>query len=355
MTASADSSAAVRECFRFAGLVLLLATVLVSGCESGTEDPIGPATDPVPGPGDFARSMVSGGLQRSYRLHVPPGWSPHAGFPLVLAFHGLQSSPDHLWAVSGLDDVADQSGVVVAYPAAAVGDWNTACLECGSNAVVEEIDDLGFVSDLVDRLATDAGIDRRRVYVIGISNGALFVHHLACTAQEMVAGAASIAATLIAPQHVPACDGGTVPIMFFHGSEDIFFPPEGGLAGNEVVNVRLLSIEESVATWADRDGCEGDRTSRRSSTWRTTGPPWSANSTTTATGLRPWSTTRSKAGDTHGPDPRRRAAVSWGERAARYLHPPWPSISPWTTPSEEVFRAALRLPRGSLPLRDRVR
>jgi polyhydroxybutyrate depolymerase len=25
-----------------------------------------------------------------------------------------------------------------------------------------------------------------------------------------------------------------------------------------VVNVRLLSIEESVASWADRDGCTGD-------------------------------------------------------------------------------------------------
>ena len=43
--------------------------------------------------------------------------------PLVLAFHGLQSNPANLRSVSGLDDVADEAGVVVAYPAAALGDW----------------------------------------------------------------------------------------------------------------------------------------------------------------------------------------------------------------------------------------
>lgn len=257
MTASADSSAAVAERCRFARLSLAVATALFVGCGSGSEGPAAPTPDPVPGPGDFTRTLLSGGLERSYDLHVPPGWNPAAEMPLVLAFHGALSSPAQLRDVSGLDDVADQSGVVVAYPAAALGDWNTECLQCGSDAVVQEIDDLGFVSDLVDQLAADAGIDRRRVYAIGISNGALFAHHLACAAQGVVAAVGSVAATLIAPEYVPACDGGAIPIAFFHGSQDTFFPPEGGFVGNNVVNVRLLSIEESVESWADRDGCEG--------------------------------------------------------------------------------------------------
>ena len=257
MTASADSSAAVPHTRQFAALPFLLASALLLGCESGSGGLTEPTPDPVPGPGDFSRTIQSGGLERSYELHVPPGWTTDADLPLVLAFHGVLSSPAQLREVSGLDDVADESGFVVAYPAAALGDWNTECLQCGSDAVVEEIDDLGFVSDLVDRLAADAGIDRRRVYVIGISNGALFVHYLACEAQEIVAAAASVAATLIASEYVPPCSGGELPIVFFHGSDDTFFPPEGGFAGNNVVNVRLLSIEESVASWAERNECEG--------------------------------------------------------------------------------------------------
>lgn len=257
MTARVHSSAAVREARRFARLPLSVAAALLLGCDSGSGGPVSPIPDPVPGPGDFTRTILSGGLERSYDLHVPPGWSADAGLPLVLAFHGALSSPPHLRAVSRLDDVADQSGVVVAYPAAALGDWNTECLQCGSDAVLEEIDDLGFVSDLVDQLVADVGIDRRRVYVIGISNGALFVHYLACAAQDLVAAAASVAATLIAPEYVPACEGGAIPFAFFHGSDDTFFPPQGGFAGNNVVNVRLLSIEQSVESWADRDGCDG--------------------------------------------------------------------------------------------------
>ena len=188
MTARADAPAAARRIRRRGRLCLVLVAGAALACESGSGGPAGPVPHPISGPGDFSRTLLSGGIERDYELHVPPGWTAGSSLPLVLAFHGLQSSPANLRAVSGLNDVADQAGVVVAYPAAALGDWNTECLQCGSDAVVEEIDDLGYVSDLVNQLVADAGIDRRRVYVIGISNGALFVHYLACAAQGIVAG-----------------------------------------------------------------------------------------------------------------------------------------------------------------------
>ena len=239
-------------------LVTVLSALSWTACDSGSGGPTGLIPDPVPGPGDFSRTIVSGGLERAYALHVPTGWSPGQERPLVLAFHGVQSDPANLRATSGLDAVADQLGVIVVYPGAATGDWNTECLECGSDAVIDEIDDLGLVSDLVERIDADVGVDHRRVYAIGISNGALFVHYLACAAQETVTAVASVAATLLAPEHVPTCgDDRAVPIAFFLGSADTFFPPEGRLAGNDIVHVRLLSIDESVGMWVDRDGCGG--------------------------------------------------------------------------------------------------
>ena len=55
---------------------------------------------------------------------------------------------------------------------------------------------------------------------------------------------------------MPACGAGPpLPIAFFLGSDDSFFPPHGKLAGNDVVHVRLLSIAESVATWVARNEC----------------------------------------------------------------------------------------------------
>ena len=231
---------------------------LLAACSGGGPGPTALTPDPVPGPGDYARSLSSGELDRSYGLHVPAGWTPGSESPLVLAFHGIQSGPANLRTVSGLDAVADDHGVVVAYPAAARGDWNTECLDCGSDAVVDQIDDVGFVADLIDRIDAAVGVARRRVYAIGISNGALFVHHLACASRSHFAGVASVAATLLAQEYVPACGGGRgLPFAFFLGSNDTFFPPEGRLAGNDLIHVRLLSIEESVATWAGRNGCAG--------------------------------------------------------------------------------------------------
>jgi polyhydroxybutyrate depolymerase len=242
---------------RLALSALVLAAL---GCRDGP-GPVGPEPDPVPGPGLYSRTILSGDLERSYLLYVPSGWSAGTDLPLVLAFHGAGSDPANLRTVAGLGAVADELDLLVAYPAAATGDWNTECLECGSNAVVDEIDDLGLVSDIVDRIDADVGVDRRRVYAVGISNGALFVHYLACAAQGTITAVASVAATLLAPEHVPECDDERpVPIAFFLGSDDTFFPPEGKLAGNDVVHVRLLSIAESVATWAARDGCDGGPT-----------------------------------------------------------------------------------------------
>ena len=139
------------------------------GCQGGGDGPVGPDPDPVPAPGLYSRAILSGGLQRSYLLQVPTGWSAGADLPLVLAFHGAGSDPTNLRTVSGLGAVADELDFLVAYPEAATGDWNTECLECGSNAVVDEIDDLGLVSDLVDRIDADVGVDRRRVYAVGNS------------------------------------------------------------------------------------------------------------------------------------------------------------------------------------------
>jgi polyhydroxybutyrate depolymerase len=237
-------------------LALSALALAALSCQDGP-GPVGPDPDPVSGPGLYSRTILSGDLERSYLLHVPASWRAGTDLPLVLAFHGVGSDPANLRTVAGLGAVADELDFLVAYPAAATGDWNTECLECGSNAVVDEIDDLGLVSDLVDRIDADVGVDRRRVYAVGISNGALFVHYLACAAQGTITAVASVAATLLAPEHVPACDDDRpVPIALFLGSDDTFFPPEGKLAGNDIVHVRLLSIDESVATWAARDGCD---------------------------------------------------------------------------------------------------
>lgn len=228
----------------------LLGALVAAACSS--DGALGPLPDPVPGPGDFTRVLDFGGRTRSYLLHVPPSVGPGSSPPLVLAFHGVPSGPEEIRSISAFDGLADQRGFVVAYPAA-VEDWSTGCAGCNSRAFFLNIDDLGFVRALIRQLEVDAGIDPRRVYAAGFSNGALFVHRLACDAADLIAAFASVGATALEPAAVPPCEPDVgVPLVFFHGSLDPSFPPDGRSFGE----VSTLSIEETLAAWAGRNGCQ---------------------------------------------------------------------------------------------------
>jgi polyhydroxybutyrate depolymerase len=72
---------------------------------------------------------------------------------------------------------------VVAYPDAIAAQWNDGWWNSTS-------DDVGFLGALADALVNEFGIDRRRVYVAGFSNGACMAHRLACETDRFAAIAA---------------------------------------------------------------------------------------------------------------------------------------------------------------------
>jgi polyhydroxybutyrate depolymerase len=244
---------AIARAHRTAGAIVLAALLAVA-CSS--DDAVGPVPDPVPGPGDFTRVLAFDGRTRSYLLHVPPGIGSNASPPLVLAFHGVPSGPQEIRSITGFDPLADQEGFVVAYPQA-VDDWWTGCANCNSSAFLLNIDDVGFVRALIRQLEVDVGIDSRRVYAAGFSNGALFAQRLACDAAGQIAAFASVAATALEPDAIPACEpDARVPIVFFHGSLDPSFPPDGRTFGDGPTEVSTLSIGETLAAWVERNGCQ---------------------------------------------------------------------------------------------------
>lgn len=234
----------------------LLPLALAAACAGGS-GPSSPA-DPIPGPGDWVRTFEADGFEREYLVHVPPGYDPSRPPPVVLAFHGTPSDADEMRRITDFDRFADQRGFVAVYPEAAVGDWATGCLACPSAADHARIDDVAFVRRLVQRLDADLPVDRGRVIAAGFSNGALFVHHLACEAADLLAGAAIVGATLLEPSFVPACrPSRAIPIALIHGTLDPTFPPDGRFFGPDEDALRTIPIERTVETWADLNGCPG--------------------------------------------------------------------------------------------------
>jgi polyhydroxybutyrate depolymerase len=201
-------------------------------------------------PGDYTLTVRSDGRTRSYELHVPPQYDGTRSLPLVLAFHGVPSTPAQMRAITGFDATADQRGLLVAYPQAATGDWD---LDCGGCTEAEQkgVDDVQFVRDLIARLQTDAHADVSHVYAAGYSQGALLVHHLACKLNDRIAAFASVAATMLDPAARDCQPAGGAPIAWFHGTADAEFPP----GGRTQTGLTALSIDRSVQQFTAVNGC----------------------------------------------------------------------------------------------------
>jgi polyhydroxybutyrate depolymerase len=195
--------------------------------------------------GTSTRHITVGGVSRTYLLHA--GGEAKPGRPLVLVLHGWHGSAAGIERRTRgtFDKLADRDGAVVVYPEAA-GDrrWNDGWPTGDAPAP----DDLGFLAALIDTLAAEVGIDRKRVYAAGFSNGAGMVYRLACERADLVAAVAPVSGDMSAPVASACPRGAPVAIIAMHGTDD---PPFGDQQQND------------IRTWVRRDGCSGQPSSSR--------------------------------------------------------------------------------------------
>ena len=110
------------------------------------------------------------------------------------------------------------------------------------------MNDVGFVSALIDQLEQDYCIDSRRVFSTGMSNGGFLTNRLGCELSDKIAAIAPVAGVIGIP--LENCNPGRkVPVMHFHGTSDPLVPYDGGGAYN------FPSVKDSVGRWRAIDGC----------------------------------------------------------------------------------------------------
>ena len=64
--------------------------------------------------------------------------------------------------------------------------------EANDRAHRDNIDDVGFISALIDLMIKDYNMDPNRVYMTGISNGAIMSYRLACEIPHKIAAIAPV-------------------------------------------------------------------------------------------------------------------------------------------------------------------
>jgi polyhydroxybutyrate depolymerase len=244
------------------GCIILTGTALVgAGVASATATPPHPVL--APESGSYVFTLMFDGMQRDYRLHVPPAAASGKPLPLVLNLHGATQNAQLEEITSDMDPNADMNGYLVAYPDGtriskvltpdpvaknAQYGWNAGM--CCGLPVTKHINDVGFLLKVIADIAAKTPVDLRRVYMTGISNGGMMAYAMAAEASGHVAAISSVSGQVEIPVIHPTR---AVPTMEFHSVND----PIAKFDGTPSVNpIDRLSVMQGIHQWVKADGCD---------------------------------------------------------------------------------------------------
>jgi polyhydroxybutyrate depolymerase len=235
------------------GIVVLgLAEGSLAGCAAlRARAGAGAAATGLLGAGDHRVALEVGGRRRDYVLHVPAGL-PAGPRPLVLELHGGGGTAANIERLTGLQAETDARGWLVARPDGVDRQWND-----GRPEVRAGIDDVAFLSAVIDDVATRTPLDPARVYATGISNGALMSGRLACELADRIAAVGQVAGTQGVELAVTCRPSRPVSVLVISGTADPLVPYAGGPIG-PVLGLggsrgTVLGAEAYVAAWVARD------------------------------------------------------------------------------------------------------
>lgn len=199
----------------------------------------------------FCQQWQTGTLQhasglREYSIYVPSNYNPQNPASLVLTLHGLGDNMTNFRNI-GFNVLAETNNIIVVCPQAladplAGTSWNSGAgyTFYTPNA---NVDDVGFISALIDKVEQDYSINTNRVFACGFSMGGFMTERLALVLNNKIKVFASVAGTFgnaILPV-AAGTPGRAVSIAHFHGTNDNTI----GYVNNNFGN----SVDEMISYW----------------------------------------------------------------------------------------------------------
>jgi len=177
---------------------------------------------------------------RTYYVAYPEGVNEST--PLIINMHGYGGNAAGQISYTQMNQYAHAEGMAVVYPQGLNNSWNVYTYWDNN-----PYNDVGFISDMIDAIASDFDIDLDRVYACGMSNGGYMAYRLACDLSDKIAAFGSVTGNFMLTSLIGDCvdQNREIPIIHFHGTADGvvgYFPPSFD---------ESLTVQESADFWSN--------------------------------------------------------------------------------------------------------
>ena len=161
--------------------------------------------------GTFPKETITiDGVKREFSVYIPKNIPKNP--TAIIGFHGMGGSKDTFPISSKFNIEADKHGFLMLYPSGLNQQW--------SISADKTIADLKFTGALIDLLKTKYKVNEKKIFAMGMSNGAYFSNQVGKEFSEKIAGIIVHSGTLGAEALSGINAKRKFPLMIIHGITD---------------------------------------------------------------------------------------------------------------------------------------
>ena len=198
----------------------------------------------------FSRSPRSGednSAKRDDKIHLPDDYDPKKKYPFILTLHAYTGNGRAQLEFFPMGRLAEKYDFIYCAPDGIDRSWNATDACCDRQG---KVDDSKYLRSLILEAMKEYNIDRKRVYITGLSNGGFMSYRMAHDHSDLVTAIVPFAG--VGFDKWPSNPKNPVSVLHIHGTRDRTIKWGGG----GLRSARYPSAEDNFAKWRTFNKCE---------------------------------------------------------------------------------------------------